>query len=380
MFKVHPIKLAAGMVALFALSAALFISVTSMKPAQANNQRAITIHDRGETYTVTTNAKNIGEVLQRANVAVGQADMIEPAAETELTAPAYTVNVYRARPVTIIDGAERKQVMSPYQSPRSIVAHADMDLHAEDVTEMARIDDFLNENGPGVKVTIDRAVLVNLVLYGTPTQIRTQATTVGELLQEKGIKLGPDDGISLAKETPITENMILDVWRNGVQTKTEEQPVPFETETIQNADKEVGFKEIRKAGKNGKKMVTYQIELKNGQEVSRKEIQNVVTEQAEKQEVVVGTKAAGFSGDFGAALAQLRSCEAGGRYDRNSGNGYYGAYQYNLSTWANYGGYQYPHEAPPAVQDQKVWETYQRRGWQPWPSCSQKLGLQDIYR
>lgn len=72
---------------------------------------------------------------------------------------------------------------------------------------------------------------------------------------------------------------------------------------------------------------------------------------------------------------QLRFCEAGGDYTRNSGNGYYGAYQYNLSTWNNYGGYAFPHLAPPAVQDAKARETQSVRGWSPWPACARKLGL-----
>ena len=72
---------------------------------------------------------------------------------------------------------------------------------------------------------------------------------------------------------------------------------------------------------------------------------------------------------------QLRLCEAGGDYTRNSGNGYYGAYQYNIGTWNNYGGYAYPHLAPPAVQDAKARETQAARGWSPWPACARKLGL-----
>ena len=75
------------------------------------------------------------------------------------------------------------------------------------------------------------------------------------------------------------------------------------------------------------------------------------------------------------AWAQLRFCEAGGDYTKNTGNGYYGAYQYNLSTWGNYGGYARPDLAPPEVQDAKARETQSRRGWSPWPACARKLGL-----
>ncbi len=75
------------------------------------------------------------------------------------------------------------------------------------------------------------------------------------------------------------------------------------------------------------------------------------------------------------AFAQLRFCEAGGDYTKNTGNGFYGAYQYNLGTWANYGGFARPDLAPPAVQDAKAAATQAARGWNPWPACARKLGL-----
>jgi hypothetical protein len=73
--------------------------------------------------------------------------------------------------------------------------------------------------------------------------------------------------------------------------------------------------------------------------------------------------------------AKLRLCEAGGDYTRNSGNGFYGAYQFDIRTWGNYGGYARADLAPAAVQDAKAQATQAARGWKPWPACARKLGL-----
>ncbi len=75
--------------------------------------------------------------------------------------------------------------------------------------------------------------------------------------------------------------------------------------------------------------------------------------------------------------ARLRQCEAGGRYTIVSASGkYYGAYQFDLSTWRSVGGAGYPHQAAPAEQDFRALYLYRMRGWQPW-TCARKLGLRE---
>ncbi len=75
--------------------------------------------------------------------------------------------------------------------------------------------------------------------------------------------------------------------------------------------------------------------------------------------------------------AALRMCESSGNYQINTGNGYYGAYQFNLATWHGLGYSGLPSAAAPAVQDQAAQRLYAQRGWQPWPACSARLGLVD---
>lgn len=363
------------------IAALLFVAfaVTPSQPTRAENERVVTVYHDGIEQTIVTDAKTVGEALERAHVTLAANDTVEPAAGTNLVAPAYSVNVYRARPVTVVDGARRYTIMTSHTSAREIAQAAGITLYDEDTYTVTRIDDFVGEGGVGLKMAIQRATPMRLVMYGKVAEIRTQAKTVGELMADKKIVLVDGDGTNLPVGTPITDGLSLEVWRNGVQTVTNEEEVAFTTKQVRDTDKPVGYREVQTPGVKGKKMVTYQIETKDGKEVSRKTIQSVITQDAKQQVEVIGGQV-GFTGAFQDALAQLRQCEAGGHYDRNSGNGYYGAYQYDISTWANYMGYARADLAPPDVQDQKAWETYKRRGWTPWPACSKKLGLQDIYR
>jgi hypothetical protein len=77
----------------------------------------------------------------------------------------------------------------------------------------------------------------------------------------------------------------------------------------------------------------------------------------------------------GDVWAKLRQCESGGRYDINTGNGFYGAYQFMLSTWNRLGYPGYPHQASPQMQDEAAQKLQARSGWGQWPACSRRLGL-----
>ncbi|WP_250285307.1 MULTISPECIES: transglycosylase family protein [unclassified Frankia] len=74
-------------------------------------------------------------------------------------------------------------------------------------------------------------------------------------------------------------------------------------------------------------------------------------------------------------FAKLRQCESGGNYLINTGNGYYGAYQFDAQTWHALGYSGLPSGAPPTLQDEAAYKLYNARGWSPWPSCASKLGL-----
>lgn len=372
------VRKAAILGAVFALLSIVFISQAGASAKDtARDGRLVTVHDRGQERVILTHAQTVGDALKDAHIAVVKEDMVEPSTDEPLVASDYTVNIYRARPVIVIDGAVRQKVMTAAQTPEGIAKAAGILLHDEDTTKLGSSTGTMMADGASVTLAIERATSVQLTLYGTVSTVYTKAVTVGDMLKRKNITLQKDDSLSVPASTPITEGMAIAVWRNGVQTATVEEPIAFPTRQIQDADQPAGYRKVQTPGTKGRKNVTYEITMKNGKEVSRKMIQSVTLEEPKEQVEVVGAKPS-FSGDFAAALAKLRSCESGGNYANKKNPLYRGAYQYSYSTWANYGGYYDPADAPAAVQDQAVRNTYLRRGWQPWPNCGK--GLPDTYR
>lgn len=72
---------------------------------------------------------------------------------------------------------------------------------------------------------------------------------------------------------------------------------------------------------------------------------------------------------------RLAQCESRGRWDINTGNGYYGGLQFNLTSWRNVGGTGYPNQASAIEQMWRAERLLDLQGWGAWPSCARQLGL-----
>jgi hypothetical protein len=70
-----------------------------------------------------------------------------------------------------------------------------------------------------------------------------------------------------------------------------------------------------------------------------------------------------------APLQAIAACESGGNPSANTGNGFYGKYQFTIGTWASLGGRGNPAAASEAEQDRRAAMLYARAGASPWPVC-----------
>ncbi|MEX2014651.1 MAG: ubiquitin-like domain-containing protein [Candidatus Saccharimonadales bacterium] len=376
----HPVAVPVAVTILMILTFCFWFLLYGGHTLKDADVKRVEVYLDGQTRTVPTRASTVGELLDRIGVTLQKEDVVEPGINSPILDDDFKVSVYHARPVTVVDEDGRTVTAKIAEStPHALAKKAGFKVYPEDYINFGQPDQALLEDGVvGDLVLIKRSIPVTINLYGKDIKTRTLAKDVEGLLGEKNISINPEDKFVPNLRTKIKKNLRIFILRPGQKIINEEEQIVPPTEVRYDATLDVGVTKVIDEGEPGIRIVTYQIEVKKGKVVNRNEIQSVISVQPKPRVVVEGTKTAGFDGSFDGALARLRSCE--GSYSSNTGNGYYGAYQFDIGTWGGYGGYSHAAEAPPAVQDQKAWETYQGRGWSPWPSCSRSLGLQDIYR
>jgi nucleoid-associated protein YgaU len=75
---------------------------------------------------------------------------------------------------------------------------------------------------------------------------------------------------------------------------------------------------------------------------------------------------------------KLAQCESGGRWNINTGNGFYGGLQFTPSTWRGFGGKEFAAMAHQASREEQIVvaeRVLAKQGWNAWPACSRKLGI-----
>jgi uncharacterized protein YabE (DUF348 family) len=307
-----------------------------------NHHRPVDSHivylfDSGKKQTLDTRSATVGELVKKLPLKLIPQDVVEPSLDTKIVEDNFRINVYRARPVTVIDSGVKTVTITAQKSPRVAAQDAGVTVYPEDKANFAQ--GSLRENTIGEEVVLERATPVAFTLYGTPLTVRTHAKTVAELLKEKNVRLQKDDTLSPAPETPLTPEMQVTLVRNGTQVTTVQEDIPAPVQYVSDASLSLGATAVRQPGTPGKRAVTYQVVTENGKETSRTVLQSTTILDPVPQVVargvtvaVTGDKeslmaAAGISpGDYG-YVNFIISHESGWRTTAQNASGAYGLCQ-----------------------------------------------------
>ena len=268
----------------------------------------------------------------------------------------------------------------------------------------------------GMRTIALRAGLAALALSVAVSGAAYAAVRVGEPSRASGVEaaeqrtngLDAEGGRSRVSVTPSTQE---------VTTETVDATDAHGTVRQESADLPEGETKVATAGVDGVVRTTYEVTKVGGKEVSRTPVAQVVVTQKVDEVVLVGTakkqeskpdqsqsqgqgqaqpqpqgqsqtqapsESSGGSSESKSTndgpvgddvWAKLAQCESGGNPQTNTGNGFYGMYQFTLETWQSLGGTGYPHEADAATQTAMAKKLQAQAGWGQWPGCADKLGL-----
>ena len=268
----------------------------------------------------------------------------------------------------------------------------------------------------GVRAMVLRAGLAALALSVAVSGGAYAAVQVGERGRASGADAA-DQRIDALDAEGAHGRVSVSSSTSTLTTETVDTTDPHGSLQQESSDLPQGESKVATPGVDGVVRTTYEVTTVDGKEVSRRPIAQVVVTQKVDEVVLMGTGAAkkqeqsqpqaqapapsaspdsssgsdgsggsasaGGSGDSGGGTSEvgddvwgrLAQCESGGNPKTNTGNGFYGMYQFTLSTWQSLGGTGYPHEADAATQTAMAKKLQAQAGWGQWPACADKLGL-----
>lgn len=301
------------------------------------NYHVVYVFDSGKKRTIDTQAPTVGALINRLNLHLIPQDVVEPSLNTPIVEDNFRVNIYHARPVTVIDGSRKVVTLTAQLSAREVAQTAGLTVRPEDIASFSTGD--IKDNVIGEQVVVRRATPITINLYGSQVPTYTLATTVEGLLSEKHIKLDNGENVSPSVQTQITPKMVVFILSKGTHVQSIEETIPIPTEVINDASLSFGTTVTRQDGSTGKQLTTYLFSTQKGQPITRKIIQRIIIEPPVPKIVARGTTidingdktsimaAAGIpSGDFAYANFII-SHESGWRVTAANYSGAYGLCQ-----------------------------------------------------
>ena len=185
-----------------------------------------------------------------------------------------------------LDNTNKIEIKTKKGTVREVLIANDIPFSADD-----RVEPGLETrvNG-GETINIYKAREITIVDGNTTTVRKTTYKKVEDILKELNITLGEKDEVTPGLNSEVATVDTIKIARTGKTTETKKEVIKFETKEEKDDSKFVDEKVTKVEGKNGEKEVTYNVVREKGKEVSREVASEKVITEATAKVVVVGTK------------------------------------------------------------------------------------------
>ena len=185
-----------------------------------------------------------------------------------------------------LDNSNKIEIKTKKGTVREILIANNIPFSADDRVEPG-LDTRVNG---GETINIYKAREITIVDGNTTTVRKTTYKKVEDILKELNITLGEKDEVTPGLKSEVATVDTIKIARTGKTTETKKEVIKFETKEEKDDSKYVDEKVTKVEGKNGEKEVTYNVVREKGKEVSREVASEKVITEATAKVVVVGTK------------------------------------------------------------------------------------------
>jgi uncharacterized protein YabE (DUF348 family) len=361
-----------GQVLRIGAQAAVLAAVVTGTVAYTHTGKTVRLVVDGTTTTVQAGAYDVRGLLTDEGLAVSDRDQVAPAPSTPLH-DGDQVQVRFARPLTVtVDGTPHTYWTTELTVDSAL---AELGIRSDGMASSASRSQPVGR--AGLQVTLTHPRSVTLVADGQTRNLVTTAPTVAALLRERGVAAGPDDQLSVLPTAPVVNGLVVALTRVRHQRVTVTEPVPAPVVKQPASTLFKGDQHVVSSGKPGERTAVYEILLADGKQTGKTLVSAVITQAPVSTVVQVGTKPAAPSGGSvrgadGLNWAALARCESGGNPQAVNPAGYYGLYQFSVSTWRAVGGSGMPNQAPASEQLYRAKMLFARAGAGQW-GCGRHL-------
>ena len=249
--------------------------------------KSVALSVDGEKSTVHAFGGTVGDVLEKQGVELGPHDVVTPSAESPVD-DGQTIVVRYGRKLTVtVDGKERE-----YWTTASTVGEALQQLgirNGDGAILSASRSQTIGRKGLDLRVSTPKQV--KLLVGGKRSTATVTATTVEDALTQAEVRYDGNDLIKPGAKSRVTDGMTIRLDRVNRTGDTRTEVIPYETVVKKDSSLYEGQTKLQQEGRAGSRTITYRVSKKNGEVVYSRQTMVKVTAEPVDRIVLQGTKA-----------------------------------------------------------------------------------------
>lgn len=249
--------------------------------------KSVALSVDGQKSTVHSFGGTVADVLDKQGIELGEHDVVTPSVQTSVDDGQTIVVRYGRKLAVTVDGKERV-----YWTTASTVGDALQELGirgSDDAVLSASRSAGIGRDGLELKMSTPKDV--KLLVGGKRSTATVTASTVKAALKEAEVRFDSNDLIKPGASTTVKDGMTIRVDRVDTKGDRRTESIPFTTVVKKDSSLLEGTTKVEREGRDGQRTNNVKLVYKNGKVSASKVTSSKVTRQPISKIVIQGTKA-----------------------------------------------------------------------------------------